>query len=307
MIKKVGIKVGYSIGYIIKSGFRNCFKNTKSTITSLLTMFCAMFLFGAFFAIGENVNNVMNQVQSQQGMEVFILNDTTDSEAQELGEKIRQIEGVNKVTYKTKQQALDSMKEGLKDYQEVLDGLTQEVNFFPSSYIVTLTDLSYNQEVQRQIRNLEHVDDITSSDQTIETLMKIANGVRFAIGVIFVLLLVISITIISNTIKLSVHARKKEIEIMKYVGATNGFVRGPFIIEGILIGIVAAVITLIVIGVLYNNIATSLESSDVLAKMRISLLRFQDFYTYVVIVYGILGIGIGIIGSSISMKKYLSV
>ena len=307
MIKKVGIKVGYSIGYIIKNGFRNCFKNTKSTVTSLLTMFCAMFLFGAFFAIGENVNNVMNQVQSQQGMEVFILNDTTDAEAQELGEKIRQIEGVNKVTFKTKQQALDSMKEGLKDYQDVLDGLTQEVNFFPSSYIVTLTDLSYNQEVQRQIKNLEYVDDITSSDQTIETLMKIANGVRIAIGVIFVLLLVISITIISNTIKLSVHARKKEIEIMKYVGATNGFVRGPFIVEGILIGLVAAVITLVVIGLLYNNIALRLESSDVLAKMRISLLRFQDFYTYVIIVYGILGIGIGIIGSSISMKKYLSV
>jgi cell division transport system permease protein len=307
MIKKVGIKVGYSIGYIIKEGFRNCFKNTKSTFTSLLTMFCAMFLFGAFFAIGENVNNVMNQVQSQQGMEVFILNGTTDAEAEELGEKIKQIEGVNKVTYKTKQQALDSMKEGLKDYQEVLDGLTQEVNFFPSSYIVTLTDLSYNQEVQRQIKNLEYVDDITSSDQTIETLMKIANGVRIAIGVIFVLLLVISITIISNTIKLSVHARKKEIEIMKYVGATNGFVRGPFIVEGILIGLVAAVITLVVIGLLYNNIALRLESSDVLAKMRISLLRFQDFYTYVIIVYGILGIGIGIIGSSISMKKYLSV
>ncbi len=307
MIKKVGIKVGYSLGYIMKEGFRNCFKNTKSTVTSLLTMFCAMFLFGAFFAIGENVNNVMNQVQSQQGMEVFILNDTTDSEAQELGEKIRQIEGVNKVTFKSKQQALDSMKQGLKDYQEVLDGLTQEVNFFPPSYIVTLTDLSYNQEVQQKIKNLEHVDDITSSDQTIETLMKIANGVRIAIGVIFVLLLIISITIISNTIKLSVHARKKEIEIMKYVGATNGFVRGPFIVEGILIGLVAAIITLIIIGLLYNNIATRLETSDVLAKMRISLLRFQDFYTYVIIVYGVLGIGIGIVGSSISMKRYLSV
>jgi len=307
MIKKVGIKVGYSIGYIIKEGFRNCFKNTKSTFTSLLTMFCAMFLFGAFFAIGENVNNVMNQVQSQQGMEVFILNGTTDAEAEELGEKIKQIEGVNKVTYKTKQQALDSMKEGLKDYQEVLDGLTQEVNFFPSSYIVTLTDLSYNQEVQRQIKNLEYVDDITSSDQTIETLMKIAKGIRLAIGVIFLLLLVISITIISNTIKLSVHARKKEIEIMKYVGATNGFVRGPFIIEGIIIGLVAATLTLVLIGLIYNGIVVKMEASDVLAKMQISLLRFQDFYKYVLAVYGILGVGIGIIGSSISMKKYLEV
>ena len=307
MIKKVGINVRYNVGYIIKEGFANCFKNTKGTVTSLITMICAMFLFGAFFAIGENVNNVMTQVQSQQGMEVFILDDATDEDITKLGEEIRDIDGVNKVTFKTKQQALDSMKEGLKDYQAVLDGLTSEVNFFPPSYIVTLTDLSKNQEVQEKIMKLEHVDDITSSDQTIETLMKIAKGIRLAIGVIFLLLLVISITIISNTIKLSVHARKKEIEIMKYVGATNGFVRGPFIIEGIIIGLVAATLTLVLIGLIYNGIVVKMEASDVLAKMQISLLRFQDFYKYVLAVYGILGVGIGIIGSSISMKKYLEV
>ncbi len=307
MIKKVGINVRYNIVYILKEGFINCFKNTKSTVTSLITMICAMFLFGAFFAIGENVNNIMTQVQSQQGMEVFILNDATDEEITKLGEQIQAIDGVNKVTYKTKQQALDSMKEGLKDYQAVLEGLTSEVNFFPPSYIVTLTDLSKNEDVQAKIKNLEHVDDITSSDQTIDTLMKIANGIRLAIGVIFALLLVISITIISNTIKLSVHARKKEIEIMKYVGATNGFVRGPFIIEGIIIGLVAATLTLVLIGVLYNNLVVRMENSDVLAKMQISLLRFQDFYQYILVVYGILGIGIGVIGSSISMKRYLEV
>ncbi len=308
MIKKVGINVRYNgFTYLIKEGFRNCFKNTKSTVTSLITMISAMFLFGIFFAMGENINNVMNQVQSQQGMEVFILNDATDEQIAELEQKIRSIDGVNKVTYKTRQQALDSVKEELKDYEDVLEGLTGTGNFFPPSFLVTLTDLSLNKDVQTQIKNLEYVDDITSSDPTIEALMKIANGVRITIMVIFALLLVISITIISNTIKLTVHARRKEIEIMKYVGATNSFVRGPFVVEGIFIGIVAAVITLIIIGLLYNAIITKLETSDILAKMQIGLLRFEDFYKYIIAVYAVLGVGIGVIGSSISMKRYLEV
>ena len=305
MIKRVGIIVRYnSFTYLLSEGFRNLFKNKKATMSSLVTMICAMFLFGIFFAIGENVNTIMEQVNMAQGMEVFIDIDATDEEISELGNKIRSLGGVNSATLKTKQEALDSVKDELKDFQTLLEGFE---GVFPASYIVTLTDLNLSEQVKSEILQMENVDEIMSSDQTIELLIKIANGVRVAIAVIFVLLIIIAITIISNTIKLTVHARRKEISIMKYVGATNSFIRGPFIVEGIIIGIIAALITVCIVGVLYNVIIEKIESSMILQQMQVSLLQFQDLSRYILIVYAVLGIGIGIVGSSISMRKYLEV
>ena len=293
-----------SFTYLLSEGFRNLFKNKKATMSSLVTMICAMFLFGIFFFFGENVNTIMEQVNMAQGMEVFIDIDATDEEISELGNKIRSLGGVNSATLKTKQEALDSVKDELKDFQTLLEGFE---GVFPASYIVTLTDLNLSEQVKSEILQMENVDEIMSSDQTIELLIKIANGVRVAIAVIFVLLIIIAITIISNTIKLTVHARRKEISIMKYVGATNSFIRGPFIVEGIIIGIIAALITVCIVGVLYNVIIEKIESSMILQQMQVSLLQFQDLSRYILIVYAVLGIGIGIVGSSISMRKYLEV
>ena len=293
-----------SFTYLLSEGFRNLFKNKKATMSSLVTMICAMFLFGIFFAIGENVNTIMEQVNMAQGMEVFIDIDATDEEISELGNKIRSLGGVNSANLKTKHVALDSVNFELKVFQTLLEGFE---GVFPASYIVTLTDLSLSEQVKSEILQMENVDEIMSSDQTIELLIKIANGVRVAIAVIFVLLIIIAITIISNTIKLTVHARRKEISIMKYVGATNSFIRGPFIVEGIIIGIIAALITVCIVGVLYNVIIEKIESSMILQQMQVSLLQFQDLSRYILIVYAVLGIGIGVVGSSISMRKYLEV
>jgi len=124
---------------------------------------------------------------------------------------------------------------------------------------------------------------------------------------ILILLVVISIFIIANTIKLTVHARRKEISIMKYVGATNGFIRWPFIVEGILIGIVSAMISILILGVSYNFIVGKIMESSVTSMINITLLQFSDIFGLVVAVYLGLGIGIGCIGSAISMRKYLKV
>ena len=301
--------MGYSgFSYLIVEGFRNVFKNKKASMVSLITMLCAMILFGAFFAIGENINHVMEQVKKAQGIEVFILTDATDDEIKQLGEEINKLEGINTCRFKTKQEALEQMKESLKDYDgDLMETYEGENNIFPPSYMITLTDLSLSEEIQEKILEMDFVDDITSSDKTIEALIKISNGLRVAIGVIFILLLLIAITIISNTIKLTVHARRKEISIMKYVGATNGFIRLPFIVEGIIIGVVAALITILILAGIYNVIIGNIESSNVLQKMGVNLLQFSDIINSIIIVFFVLGIGIGITGSAISMKKYLEV
>ena len=284
-----------SFTYIIREGIKNVLKNKKATTISLVTMICAMFLFGTFFAIGENVNSVLEQVERNQGMEVFIKNEATDEQISELEEQIKSLEGINTVKFKSKQEALDSMKENLKDNQELLAGYEGENNIFPASFVVTLTDLSLATEIEAKIECMDNVKKITSNNDTITTLMKIANGIKIAIGIISIILLIISITIIANTIRLTVHARRKEISIMKYVGATNQFIRWPFIIEGIIIGLIAAAITILIVGGVYDFVVKSIEQSNVLQTMGVTLLQYSELVQLISIVYLILGIGVGVI------------
>ena len=292
--------------YLISEGFSNVFKNKKGTMISLITMICAMFMFGAAFAIGQNVNYIMEQVQASQGIEVFILNDATDEQTNTLETEIKKIDGVSTVTYKSKEQALESAKESFKDYPDAIAGYTDEY-IFPASFIVMLTDLSKAEDVENAISTLDNVKNIRSSNDTMNTLLKIANGIRVAIIVVFIGLLIIAMTIISNTIKLKVHARRKEISIMKYVGATNSFIRGPFLVEGIIIGFIAACITIVLITFVYDMVVTSIEASQVLQKMNITLLQYSEILKLITIVYIVLGVGIGMFGSAFSMKKYLEV
>ncbi len=320
------------LSYLVGEGFRNIFKNTKSTVISVITMICTMFLFGIFFAIGVNINSILEQVQLKQGMEVFIWDEVTDEQKEQFETEVKALDGVNSVKYKNKQQALDSFKERLQgENTKVLEGYEGNNNIFPASYVITLTNLEKSDEIQAEVSRIgakiatenragevdldieestEHdtiIKKITSKDNTISALITIVRGVRITVGVIFIILLAISITIISNTIKLTVHARRKEISIMKYVGATNSFIRWPFLVEGIIIGVIAALITLVIVGFLYDFVINKIESSNVLQNMGITLLQFVEIAKPVAAVYATLGIGVGIVGSSVSMKKYLEV
>ena len=298
----------YSIlGYFIGEGFANVFKNKKSTGASLMIMCATMIIFGVFLILGENINHFVSEVEQAQGIQVFATEEATDEQITELGEKIKAINGVNKIEYVSKEDALNQMKEKFADNQDLLEGYEGENNIFTASYVVTLTDLNLSTQVQDEISKLEYVKKITSSDETVSTLISLANGIKIVTGVILVLLIVISIFIIANTIKLTVHARRKEISIMKYVGATNGFIRWPFIVEGMIIGIISSLISIILVGLAYNFIADQMVNSQFMKMMGVSLVSFADMFSSIIFVYMLLGIGIGALGSIISMRKYLKV
>ena len=197
------------------------------------------------------------------------------------------------------------MKKSLEEYTSAMEAV--EPDFLSDAYIVTLTDLDLNESVQEQISKLPHFKRITSSNQTINSLSIIGKWIRIVTGVILIVLIFISIFIIANTIKLTVHARRKEISIMKYVGATNSFIRTPFMIEGIIIGIVSSAISLGLVGALYNWCTIKMAQSETMQTIGINMLQFKDLFSSILIVYIILGVGIGIIGSRVSMRKYLDV
>ena len=296
------------LGYFIGEGFSNVFKNKKSTGASLMIMCATMIIFGIFLILGENINHFVSQVESQQGIEIFIKNEATQEQIDELGEKIRDIDGVGTVEFRSKEQNLEQMKERFGDKQDLLDGYEGENNIFSASYVVTLTDLTKSQAVQEQINTYKDVvKKITSKDEVITTLINLANGIKIVTGVILLLLIIISIFIIANTIKLTVHARRKEISIMKYVGATNGFIRWPFIVEGMIIGVLASIISIVIVGGAYTLIADKLVSSQFMQLINMNLISFSDMFSSIIFVYMLLGIGIGVLGSVISMRKYLKV
>ena len=303
----------YSVlGYFIGEGISNVFKNKKSTGASLMRMCATMIIFGIFLILGENINHIVKEVEGSQGIQVFLNADATDEQVKELGEKIRNIEvngtkAVNTVVHKTKEDALNTMKERFKEKQDLLSTFEGDNNIFSESYVVTLTDLNLSQDVQDQIGKFENVKKITSKDQTVTTLINLANGIKIVTGVILLLLIFISVFIIANTIKLTVHARRKEISIMKYVGATNNFIRWPFIVEGMIIGIMASAISIVIVGIVYNIIADNLVNSQFMKLINMSLVSFGDMFNSIIITYMLLGIGIGAFGSIISMRKYLKV
>ena len=292
------------ITYLIGEGFKNIFKNKKSTASSLAIMCMVMLVFGAFFIIGENINYIMNNIEDAQAIQVFFKDNVTDEEAKSLGDQINKINGVNKIEFVSKNEAYNIVKTEILQKPELAEGYEES---FPPSYIVTFTDLNLKDDVQKEISKIDQVDTIESSNETMEKLMNLTNGIRIGTGILLVILVMVSIFIISNTIKLTVYSRRKEISIMKYVGATNNFIRWPFIVEGILIGIIAGLISILVVGFAYNLILQQLIQTEFVKSIGISFVNFSDMFNLIVIVYIILGSGIGIIGSSMSMRKYLDV
>lgn len=292
------------VGYLIGEGFKNTFKNKKSTFSAMLVMCISMIIFGLFFILGENVNHIMETVEDAQAMQVFVKLDATDEEVEEVGKKLEQIEGISKVEFLSKEEGFEQYKAGFGDKGYILDPYKDTL---PDSYIVTFTDLKLADDVEAQINQLDNIKNITSSNQTISKLIKITQGIRIVTAVILVGLVFGAIFIISNTIKLTVYARRKEISIMKYVGATNSFIRWPFIVEGIIIGIISACISILIVGGSYKLIATNLLASTTIQNMGITFVSFGNMFNMLIIVYLVLGIGIGVLGSSISMKKYLEV
>ena len=294
------------LGYLVGEGFGNVFKNKKSTAASLMIMCATMIIFGIFLILTENINHFVAEVESAQGIQVFIVNEATQEQIEEVGEKIRALDGVSTTEYVSKEDALNQMKKRFGERQDLLAGY-EEKNILPSSYIVTLTDLNRSQEIQGKISAFENIKKITSKDETVTTLINLANAIKIGTGVILILLVIISTFIIANTIKLTVHARRKEISIMKYVGATNSFIRWPFIVEGIILGIISGAISLLIVGGVYNAIIQKILDSTVMIAMNLTLVSFADMFALIGAVYFLLGTGIGVLGSSISMRKYLKV
>lgn len=297
------------ISYFISEGFQNVLKNKKSTSASLVIMCLTMFVFGVCIILSENINNIMNQLEVQQPMQVFIEKEATESQIEELGEQIRKINAVSSIDFVSKEEALETNIETLKgegSNTKIVEGW-RSANPFRASYVVRLTDLKESKNVESQISGLANVSSVQMKSKLIDVLIKISWWLKVITVGVIVIFIAISTFIIVYTIKLTVYARRREISIMKYVGATNSFIRWPFLVEGVIIGVIAGLLSVGIVGLAYTGIANQLSGTEFLETVHWKLLDFKDMFNLILTVYLVLGIGIGVIGSRISMRKYLEV
>ena len=298
------------LNYLIGEGFKNVFKNKKSTFAAIIIMFATMITVGLGIAGAQNITSIMNQLEEEVPITLYIKDGVKNSEITDIEDYIKSIEYVNSVKFTSKPEALQNAKERLSDSADLLNQYTENNHPFKASYAITLTNLKESSKVVEILNNADILKDkiaeLQSSDNIISGLNSLDKGIKIIFICMGILLVVISTVIISNTIKLTVHARRKEISIMKYVGATNNFIRAPFIVEGIVIGIIAIAISILSLGGVYHLIYNACNNM-LMTNFNFNMLQFNEIFQSVIIVYILLGIGIGVLGSILSMKKYLKV
>ena len=298
------------LNYLIGEGFKNVFKNKKSTFAAIIIMFATMITVGLGIAGAKNITSFIEQLEQDVPITLYIKDEVKDSDLQKIEDYIKSIEYVNSVLFTSKPEALQNAKEKLPDSAELFESYTETNHPFKASYAITLTELNESSKVVEELNNAEilkdKIEEVQSSDSIIAGLNSIDRGIKIIFIGMGILLITVSTVIISNTIKLTVHARRKEISIMKYVGATNNFIRAPFIVEGIVIGIIAIAISILSLGGIYHLIYNTCNSI-LMSSLNFKMLQFNEVFQSIIIVYLLLGIGIGVLGSVLSMKKYLKV
>lgn len=291
--------------YTLRQGFRNIFRNKWFTLASIATISACLFLFGLFYAIISNFQNIVKTAEQGVSVTVFFDAGLEDSRIQEIGEMIARRTEVSNVHFVSAEEAWESFKtEYLGEYA---DGFTENPLADSANYQIYLNDVSMQSALVTYLESISGVRQVNRSEITATTLTGVNALVAYVSVGIIVILLAVSIFLISNTVMIGISVRKEEINIMKYIGATDFFVRSPFVIEGMLIGLIGAAIPLGIIYVLYNIVMEYiLERFSMLSQLLSFLTVGEIFHVLIPVSLGI-GVGIGFLGSVSTVRKHLRV
>ena len=292
-----------TLKYFMKDAFNSLKRNITVSSASIATVAATLFILGIFMLTLLNVNQGIVSVESQVEVKIFLKDDITTAQKKELETKVKAVAGVTAVTYESKEQALANFKEQLGDQnQSLVEGLEKD-NPMPSSYIVKVNEPNTITAVVQAVKDKAYILSIKDGREIVNKIISITNTIKWVGSAIFLILIGVSLFLIGNTIKIIVYSRRREIGIMKYIGATDWFIRWPFIIEGVVLGVVGA---LIADGILFYAYQV------VFAKVTTGLLMMQlvpvsYVYTYILGLFVLAGALIGAIGSAISIRKFLAV
>ena len=286
-----------SIKYFIKEGFNNVWVNGIMSIASILVILCCMVLTGSAVLMSANISYTLKSIEGKNSITVYLEKEIKPAQALKVGEKISEIPNVLSCEYYSREEAADKYKDMMGDFFNSLQG---EKNPFPDAFHITMEDLSKYEETVGKIKAVEGVKSISDRSETAKKLTELNNMVASAGFWIVVSLGVVSLFIISNTIRIAIYNRRFEINIMKSIGATNWFIRAPFIVEGITIGLISALLSTAVLKFVYA------ETISIINKIiPFKGLEFNELIGPVFLGFIVAGVLFGLIGGVISVSKYL--
>ena len=294
-----------SFFYTLHQGFKNIFRNKLFTLASLATIGACLFLFGIMYSILANFQYIIKNAENGVSVTVFFDEGLDQASIDSIGDLIKNSPEVDHVVYVSAEEAWDSFKE---DYLgEYADGFTENPLADSEHYEIYLSDVSKQQQLVDMLTGLTGVRRVNQSELTATTLTGINRLVAYiSIGII-VILLAVSVFLISNTITIGISVRREEIEIMKYIGATDYFVRAPFVVEGMLIGIIGTIIPLLLIYFLYDVVIRFIQERFSVLSQLLTFLSVNEIFRILVPVSFLIGLGIGFVGSIVTVRKHLRV
>lgn len=294
-----------TISYMLKQGLKSLWRNRVMSMASIGSVASALIILGIVFMIVLNINGLAEIAKGQfDSIQLYLDEGIAQAQIDAIGKSVKAIEGVESVEYLPKEKALEIMKKQWGEQGYLLEGL--ESNPLQNSYVLKLKDIAYAEQVVSQVKGMQGLEEVRYYKDLVDKLLKITNLVRFIGLTVIGILIVISMFVVANTIKLTVIARYRQINIMKYVGATNWFIRWPFLVEGIILGFIGSLISLFIVGIAYEK-AFELITQKLFIMVSAYMIAPSVILQSLIVIFIVLGTGIGALGSIFSMRRFLKV
>ena len=292
----------YNISYFMREGIHSIFTHRLMSFAAMSVITACLLLMGSFTLVATNIDRLLGDIEEKNKIVAFVEDTYTEEESRALEEEILAVPEVASVEFMTKTEALEDFKEDFGDESELLDGL-DERNPLRDRYTITLHNIEETQKAADSLRKIEGVAKVSARSDISDKVVQVRDVVTIVCAALVLILVLVSIFIISNTVNLTMFNRREEIAIMKMIGATNGFIRFPFVIEGLLIGIAGAAVALLLQWFVYEYIVASALSGISF----IPTLPFKDCVGFISAIFFGTGILVGGVGSVITLRKFLKV
>ncbi|MDO4745553.1 MAG: permease-like cell division protein FtsX [Bacillota bacterium] len=289
--------------YTMKQAFLQVFRNKTMALASIFAIMAMLLIMSIFFILVININTAAQAIQNDyDSIEIFLADETTPEEANVMVNQLKGQDGVDDVYYKTREEALADFRTRWGDNAYLLDSLNE--NPLPNSVVIVISDLEQAEQIAKQANTFDGIEDVKFYKETVDKLLSATKFIQIGAVVLMVFLIIVSVVVVSNTIKLTVFNRASEINIMKYIGATNWFIRGPFLGEGIIIGVISSVISVGLAALIYSKLVDAI-GEQVFSMLSMPMVPVDFLVFNFAWIFLALGVSIGACGSIISMRKFL--
>lgn len=289
-----------TVNYFIGDAFKSFRRNKTISIATIITVLVTFIVLGVFSLVAENLNLAIGGLEDKIELVVYLDDNISPIDKKEVQVKINAQKGVKEIQYESREDAFKKLQE---NNAGILKGYTLEKNPLPASYIVKLEDMSYAPAIREAVKDLDGVENVSDEQESIDTIQSVIKFTKIIGAVLFVILVGVSIFLIMNTTKLTVYARRKEVGIMKFVGATDWFIRWPFIIEGILIGLIGTFLSIIALFFLYKFVIGFIAARVIL----LNLIPISYVFTSLLWKFVLGGVFVGGCASYLALRKFLVV